>query len=360
MSWPAVTRDATRATRAVLRALAPSPALPDDLLGARWTRLLGDALHASPGVPCSVDRASLAGRLAWVAVYEHPDAGVVLALLDRPLAGRLAAIALGSPDGAARAVDPAVEGALAAVFVRAARVATAPSPPPVLRAVTDRVDEALDALGARAGESLFTWPWTVRTRDDAGLCTLVLRAPWALRRPTLAGALARVGDVRVGVSLLGGRAWLASSTVAALSRGDVLTLDGLSRAPWGVAGDVTLVPGMPHDVGLTATLAEARAARLTSVVAPLDFPQTDDASMDSDEQALTTDALGALPVEVTVELAHARFSVAELAAWRVGEVVVFPQAVGDVALVRAGGRAVARGELVDVEGVVGVRVVEVL
>lgn len=73
-----------------------------------------------------------------------------------------------------------------------------------------------------------------------------------------------------------------------------------------------------------------------------------------------TDVLTALPVEVTVEIARAQCAVSEVASWRPGEVVTLATRVGDLVVVRAGGREVARGELVDVEGEVGVRILEVL
>ena len=49
-----------------------------------------------------------------------------------------------------------------------------------------------------------------------------------------------------------------------------------------------------------------------------------------------------------------------VARWRVGEVVEFPQRTDAGVIVRAGGRVVARGELVDVDGCVGVALTEVL
>lgn len=68
------------------------------------------------------------------------------------------------------------------------------------------------------------------------------------------------------------------------------------------------------------------------------------------------DALRDLHVEVTVELATQSVSLEALAAWGVGAVVEFPQRLGETVVVRAGGRVVARGELVNVEGQVGVRI----
>ncbi len=81
---------------------------------------------------------------------------------------------------------------------------------------------------------------------------------------------------------------------------------------------------------------------------------------DNDRRALDPAALGDLPVEVTVELGQASFPLHAVARWRVGEVVEFPQRTDAGVIVRAGGRVVARGELVDVDGCVGVALTEVL
>ena len=71
-----------------------------------------------------------------------------------------------------------------------------------------------------------------------------------------------------------------------------------------------------------------------------------------------TEVLRGLQVEVTVEIATQTVSLDALSSWGVGAVVEFPQRLGEAVLVRAGGRVVARGELVDVEGQVGVRITE--
>ncbi len=77
-----------------------------------------------------------------------------------------------------------------------------------------------------------------------------------------------------------------------------------------------------------------------------------------EERAVRTEVLATLPVEVEVVIGHGVFSVGEISSWRVGEVVELPSRIGEPALIRAGGRPIARGELCDVEGQVGVRITE--
>ena len=69
-------------------------------------------------------------------------------------------------------------------------------------------------------------------------------------------------------------------------------------------------------------------------------------------------AAGDVPVELVVELARIELSLSELAALRPGEVLATGRAIGEHVVLRAGERVIARGELVDIEGEVGVRVLE--
>jgi type III secretion protein Q len=59
-----------------------------------------------------------------------------------------------------------------------------------------------------------------------------------------------------------------------------------------------------------------------------------------------------------VELARVELTVAQLASLRAGEVLTTGTMVGTQVALRAGDRVVARGELVDVEGELGVRILE--
>lgn len=62
------------------------------------------------------------------------------------------------------------------------------------------------------------------------------------------------------------------------------------------------------------------------------------------------------PIELQVELARFSLTLAELQRMRPGDVLVTGRRIGERVTVRMGGRALAEGELVDVEGEVGVRV----
>jgi flagellar motor switch/type III secretory pathway protein FliN len=71
-------------------------------------------------------------------------------------------------------------------------------------------------------------------------------------------------------------------------------------------------------------------------------------------------ALSELPVELEVELARVSLSLAELGALQPGAIVPLRVSTGDPVFLRAGDRRVGRAELVEVEGEVAARVLELL
>ena len=77
-------------------------------------------------------------------------------------------------------------------------------------------------------------------------------------------------------------------------------------------------------------------------------------SDDTEPTALVKDA----PIELCVELARFTVRLEDLLGLRVGEVLQTGRAVGEQVVLSANGRAIARGELVDIEGDVGVRILD--
>jgi flagellar motor switch/type III secretory pathway protein FliN len=76
-------------------------------------------------------------------------------------------------------------------------------------------------------------------------------------------------------------------------------------------------------------------------------------------QALDANDVGALPVQITAEAGRVELTVSQVATLTAGDVVTLPEAVLGPVELRAGSTLVARGELVDVEGRRGVRILEV-
>lgn len=335
--------------RRALRALAPVPAIPEALLGPGWDALLGTQVHAAP---CAAGLGAPPGAY-FTAVFAWPEGGTLLAALERPLARALAARALGLASLPEGPITPAEEGALGALALRAVARVCAPAPPPRLRAVTDDLAEALATLPAETPP--LRWTWALSAPPLAGELAVILvprevaMIPLPLRPAVLSAGLS--------LGVIAGRSAWPAHELATLRVGELLALDGLSDAHGSLRGAVDLVLGTPDGPRFSATLTP-HGARLerTATLPPTTMSEADDPTTAPMSRA----TLDAIPLEVSVEIARVQATVAEVSAWRAGEVVTFAHPVGATVLVRAGGRAVARGELVDVEGCVGVRLTELL
>ena len=350
---PRVDRAGARLARHVASALAAAPVPPSPLLDDRWGALLGATLRALPGTPRPVTpdalRASWALDPALVALWSHPSLGAFLLCLPRDLAFLLVSSALGPdamPSPAAPLSDVA-EGVLSALAARVAVALCAPSAPPTLRAITDHPADALDAVGEPS--SLVAWDFTLSGKILAGTVTLVLSSDGlrpSPRPPPL--DLDRLAELSVPLRCVAGEAMLPVEAVASLSVDDRLMLDGLRASSTGLSGEVTLRLGADPSLRLDATLTDASRVTVSAPLRAHRSPAMNEA----------TEVIRGLHVEVTVEIATQSVSLETLSSWGVGAVVEFPQRLGESVLVRAGGRVVARGELVDVEGQVGVRITE--
>ncbi len=276
--------------------------------------------------------------------------------------------------------------------------------PAIARVVADRAVGGTGAEVARGPAPL--------SRGEAGLVGYVLGrglaragAPWSLldaghARDVLSGwspsRLARVSlELRVGealghgalliplaaastlaaprvcidpslpvrASLRVGRALLSSRACAALAPGDVIVPDELSldpriarsgRAELVIARsarryELTLADGawrVVRALGSPAPRAPSRPRRRKD--APMQPSDTD-----------TRESLSDVEIELSIELARLEMPVAEVAALAPGVVVTTGRLVGERVAIRAGDRVIAWGEVVDVEGEVGVRVTEI-
>jgi flagellar motor switch/type III secretory pathway protein FliN len=105
--------------------------------------------------------------------------------------------------------------------------------------------------------------------------------------------------------------------------------------------------------GGEAISAIARADRCAVPIGRAKEIEVDERSEQELLQA-TADA----PVEVSVEIARFELKLEQLASIAPGEVIVSGVRIGERAVLRAGKHVIALGELVDVDGEIGVRVLE--
>lgn len=331
----------------------PALALADEIAvagedgapGARVWLVLDDDRdgHARVGHGCD----------GYACVVELP-AALAAVVVDRALGGDGAsAFALDARMG----LDEVSQGVLGYV---AARLLHAYGGATKLRAVTT------DARGPRAmlgGESRGVWPVRVGLAEHSGLVRLWIpeAAPGALPAVTRLDAVA--GRIELALCAHAARVVLTRDEIANLEPGDIVVPDRstLTRTATGYQGEVVM-----HVEGASRTRWRCTATQATLTIDAIEIdeevPMADATNTDGHGGAETRDALslaGDAPVELCIEVARFTLPLAEVAALRVGEVLATGTPIGEHIVLRAGSRALARAELVDVEGNLGVRIVEI-
>jgi flagellar motor switch/type III secretory pathway protein FliN len=111
-------------------------------------------------------------------------------------------------------------------------------------------------------------------------------------------------------------------------------------------------------VGLRAELVEDGRLVLRGEVEQLaDMHATEDRMGEVDDVDALVENVGAVPVIVRVEVGEATMAARDWATLGKGDVITLGRRVGDPVVLRVAGVPVATGELVEVEGEVGVRIV---
>ena len=260
---------------------------------------------------------------------------------------------------------PAIAGAVAAVIVAAARRAHSQSAP--LRVVATGPARALEADFVRGELPTLALSVTVLVGDEAYASRLVLRRAGAFAAPPpewTARSLSSLGPVPLSLPMVACATPARATDIAALRRGDAwlpgtwpleLAGDGNGKGRGSLRGPVLLAaPGAA--VGLRAQLVDGGRLVLSGEVDAVCAAEAD--MTESEGESALLDAVGEVPVVVRVEIGEARMSARDWASLGRGDVVTLGRRVGELVLLRVGGVAVARGELVSVDGEVGVRIAE--
>lgn len=290
--------------------------------------------------PRELTEVGLAVGTNGVTVGAEP--ALVTALLERVLA-RPFALRAGAE------LEPSVVGAFAALVVEAARRIT--SEPLVLATPLGARDDALCALVKVSVDGRAFSAYVLATLDPAPTYGVARSDP------------ARLGDVPLDVPLVVARSLATRDELGRLTPGSAF-----------MPGERAWVDARGSGRGV---LAAASAERGVAVELPPDgrlvlrgeivelWPDvpdsTPEAMSDADDmnQTLVDAALDA-PVVVRVELGSVSMTAADWAKLRTGDVIETGRRVAEPVILRVAGRVVARGELVDVDGEVGVRVRELV
>jgi flagellar motor switch/type III secretory pathway protein FliN len=309
--------------------------------GVAWVVAPADALRLGEGWLIEVEAALAAAVIRRIAT---PEAAADLdprGALPEAAAGALAAV-LTTALRRARVQEPmrvlaaGPATALEADFVRGVGRAVAAR----LTALVDR--EAFDVRVVAAEHGRLDAPgprWDARVL--AGLGALPLRLP--VVACTFSAAAAEVASLRAGDVVVPAE-WPLTHARA--------------REDWCLEGRVVLAAPAAHHGVAAALVADGRLVLRGETAALPGAPAT---GAPMDDESDTTDlieAIGDVPVVVRVEIGEAVMPAREWAALGPGDVVTVGRRLGDAVVLRVGGVPIARGELVDVDGEIGIRIVE--
>jgi type III secretion protein Q len=293
------------------RTLAAAAASLSALLG----REVGLRARACPCPPAP--RAP--GARLGIDLCAVPAAGV-LEVEPRLVVGIVDALAGGPGDGVdATALTPVETAALELLALAALDGACS------VAAIEGRLAPRL-ARGGAEPRSALALELEVEAGPVRGRARLLVPAA-AVRALGAPGADGPALAARVAASLRSGGAPLSPDELAALGSGDVVLLD-----PPGDSPDSLVLPGGARLRGRR----EGEAFHVTEVI--------------------MAEANALLSIRLEVELARVEVTLAELARLEPGAVLPLPIDRRGLVLLRIGERAIARGELVDVDGAVGVRI----
>jgi len=175
------------------------------------------------------------------------------------------------------------------------------------------------------------------------------------RGPVPGGAMdniERVSGLELALPVLAGTSRLTAEELLAIGVGDVVLLDGVHGPE-----------EMSLRLGPLLLRGKHRGDEL--IIESINFRQGGSVMNEGEVlssggcPALDVTEVGALPVEISIEAGRVELTVSQVAALTAGDVVTLSGDVLGPVDLRAGSTLVARGELVDVEGRRGVRILEV-
>lgn len=160
----------------------------------------------------------------------------------------------------------------------------------------------------------------------------------------------REGGVALEAAIIAATTRLDAATVDALGNGDVVILEGLERAEDGFTG---------------AARVEGPGFVLFGAIAPDGFhPERIEVRSITQEQLPMSKTYSAaeaatIPVDLEIELCRTRVQLGELAGLRAGSLLGLRASATEPVLVKVANRPIARAELVDLDGQLGARILEI-
>jgi flagellar motor switch/type III secretory pathway protein FliN len=244
-----------------------------------------------------------------------------------------------------RASPAALAGAFAAIFVAASRAGTF-GPLHV-----DWSGDGSDLAGAHPPARVVDVHASITLDGDAFDAHVYAAEDHFRSSPNslfTSADLIALGAVPIALPIIASAATTSAHEAASLAKGDVwLPETFLTRALSGnFFGDVVLA-SPTSERGVRARLAEDGSLVLVEGAEEMSV---------TSEKDVVVGNVGDAPVVVRVEVGSVTLSAREWNTLSAGDVISTKNKISDAVIVRIGGVEVARGELVDVEGQVGVRI----
>jgi flagellar motor switch/type III secretory pathway protein FliN len=289
---------------------------------ARWIapRKLGAKVAALAGGPVRARFVGLVARApdphAAVAEVRFAGVPIVVAGSARPVRALTQRVLRGATELEAPRPLTVVEHAIWALAVAAALVDL------------EVLAEVWPLEGAGPAAGAITAAFVVELPPGLGGSPMTVTASFPPDLLVRARPARRLATWRLDLPIVVGRCALPRASVARLAVRDVITLESRLELVVGSGG-----------IGLSAAPG-AVEARVATEYVPRDMALADDAIL-----------------EVTVQLGTTRLSLRQLGELAIGQIVPLGRPLAGPYEVRAAGRVVGQGELVDIDGELGVRIV---
>jgi len=295
------------------------------------------------------------------------------------------------------------EGVMSFVVLEALKALVPGLEPNVPRLRLESVARGLDEVAAKIGEDelLIAVHLNVTLGPHTGMVRLVVPSSVvnaadearklperrARLRSELKANLKMLSTVRTWLRAEIGQAEIASSDLAYIRVKDVVLMDALTARPdKGEKGTATLRVGsgssrLEAEVFVDAGQYKARIQNIVigepafqRVIPPTpgegepgqeeaftnpenDVPLESEGDALDDNKSEGGELLADIPLQIAVELARVPFTADEVVALKVGQIIELHRSPGEPVELSVNGKVVARGELVEVEGQLGVRVI---
>jgi type III secretion protein Q len=214
------------------------------------------------------------------------------------------------------------------------------------------------ALAHAVGDDgCLVWPASVTLGVDHGVVRVWIPDSLEWPEPTRPpGNAPWLPSLCITLALEAGTATLLVTELASIGPGDVVLLD---RHRLRLRGDALEGVASLRAVGTATPRWDAILRDGDAILhgsSSGEPPRMPHDSTNPDPVHAALAVVGDAPIDLRVELARVSLTLTEIAGLRPGEVLVTGRPLGAEVVLRAGERAVATGELVDVEGELGVRV----